>query len=165
MGTKEGIESHSLLFVCLGNICRSPMAKAVFDYVQLQKGNPGISFFTTSAGTGAYHIGEEADPRTRQVCKSRGVPLLHTAKQIDLDMALSSDMILAMDRQNLNELERWGPQEIKSKLFLLGDFDPLYPHSEVPDPYYGSQKEFEQVFDQLFRCSEGLLNHFHLKAH
>ncbi len=147
----------SILFVCLGNICRSPMAKAVFDYVSGTEGNHKSLFLTTSAGTASYHLGEDADYRTLKVCKQNQVPIHHTAQQIQVRHWEYADLIFGMDKENVIALRRIIPEAFQHKIYLIGDFDPVTPGADVPDPYYGSMQDFEKVFEQLQRISKNLI--------
>lgn len=147
----------SILFVCLGNICRSPMAKAVFDYVSTTEGNHKSSYSTTSAGTASYHLGDDADQRTLTVCKQNQVPIHHLAQQIQIKHWESANLIFGMDKENVIALRRIIPEVFHHKIYLIGDFDPVTPGADVPDPYYGSIHDFEKVFEQLHRISKNLI--------
>lgn len=135
------------------------MAKAVFDYLATHKGNPDFKIETLSAGTAAYHVGEAADPRVLATCAQHKVHVAHKARQVTLQMIMEADLILAMDPQNLNHLKSICPKDFQNRLKLMGDFDPVNPGASVPDPYYGSMTDFENVFEQLYRCSESLIDH------
>ncbi len=134
-----------VLFVCLGNICRSPMAEGIFRKLLKERGLED-RFEVDSAGTGAYHVGEDADPRTRRVLERHGAAFPHTARQVTREDLAGYDYILAMDRENLRALERLAPPEHREKLHLV--LEPL-GGGEVPDPYYGDLHEFEEVYLML----------------
>lgn len=147
-----------VLFVCLGNICRSPTAEAVF--AKLVR-DAGLSdrFVIDSAGTGGWHAGEQAHPPTRATAARRGAPITHLARQVTLADFERFDLLLAMDASNVANLHRLTTNEAhRQKVRLLREFDPAAaPGSEVPDPYYTG--EFEEVFDICERASAGLLAH------
>ena len=150
----------SVLFVCLGNICRSPMAEGVFRHTLDEKGLSD-SFRVDSAGTGAWHAGESPDIRSTRTAAAHGVFLGGHARQVRPEDFRAFDYIVAMDRSNLEELEKYprGPQE-KAALYLLREFDPDGgPGAEVPDPYYGGPGGFEEVFGMVDRSCKGLLAH------
>ena len=148
----------AVLFVCMGNICRSPTAEGVFrNLVQEEGHDDWIS--TDSAGTHAYHIGNEPDHRTQQTARNRGIDLsdLRARKAIEKDFH-EFDYVLAMDDDNFQILEDLCPEGIEGKLRLFLDFSKEYPETQVPDPYYGGDKGFEHVFDLVDSASRGLLN-------
>ena len=154
MSNKENV---SVLFVCMGNICRSPTAEGVFRYLVQQEGlNDWIT--TDSAGTHAYHIGEQPDRRAQQTALSRGINLsdLRARKAIKNDFH-EFDYILAMDNDNYLILESLCPPGHEDKLSLFLDFSKEYSETQVPDPYYGGDQGFEHVFDLVDSASRGLL--------
>lgn len=145
--------------VCLGNICRSPLAAGILkNIVRLR--NEADKYFIDSAGTASYHIGALPDPRSRNVAVNHGFRLEHKARQITLDDFKTFDHILVMDKSNLaNVLKLTQNSEERAKVQLITDFDPRVDRLEVvPDPYYGENAEFERVYDQLVICSEGFLS-------
>lgn len=148
-----------LLFVCLGNICRSPLAEGVFlDLVT--RAELGDRYDVDSAGTGAWHAGEGADPRSVEVAERNGVRLTGCARQVEPEDFRSFDLILAMDHENLENLrtmnERVGGT---ARLALLREFDPESDDGrEVPDPYYGGPRGFELVFEMVQRSCAALLH-------
>jgi len=156
--------SLRLCFVCLGNICRSPTAEGVMRALVREAGL-GRGIVINSAGTGAYHVGELPDPRTRAAARARGLDLTSKARlfvQADFDRF---DYVLAMDLSNLQTLQRMArmPHE-RSKIHLLRSFDVTAPaEAEVPDPYYGGPGGFDEVLDMCERACRGLLAH--LRAH
>jgi protein-tyrosine phosphatase len=149
-----------ILFVCLGNICRSPTAEGVMRRLVVDAGlHDRIAI--DSAGTGSWHVGESPDPRTREAATRRGLALDHRARQVtraDLD---DFDLIVAMDRSNLAHLTRLAAAtEHGGKLSLLRRFDPIAAaHAEVPDPYSGGARGFDDVLDICERACAGLLAH------
>jgi protein-tyrosine phosphatase len=148
-----------ICFVCLGNICRSPTAHGVMERVVAQAGL-GAAIVIDSAGTAAYHIGELPDERSRTAARRRGVDLDHRARQFtraDLD---SFDLVIAMDQQNLQHLQRLVGGRTTPELALLRSFDPTaQTGAEVPDPWAGGEQGFEDVLDQCERACNGLLAH------
>ena len=130
-----------ILFVCLGNICRSPMAEGVLLGLIEQRGLSGIE--VDSAGTAAYHAGEPPDPRTREVLERNGSPCRGRARQVRAEDFERFDVIFAMDRSNLRNLQRICPERHAHKVRLvLGDAD-------VEDPYYGGPEGFQRNYEQL----------------
>lgn len=151
-------EPIRVLFVCLGNICRSPTAEAVMRALCAQHGVQE-RFFIDSAGTGAWHAGEPPDRRSAAVGARRGMPLTGRARQVTKDDFTRFDYLLAMDRTNRDELLALAPSaEAREKVALLRGFDPQSPpQAEVPDPYYGGPEGFDHVFDICVAACEGLL--------
>lgn len=154
---KEKIKKVSVIFVCLGNICRSPTAEGVFRHlVRQEELDDWIS--TESAGTHAYHIGEQPDRRAQQTALSRGIDLsdLRGRKATKNDFT-EFDYVLAMDDDNYQILESICPAGLEDKLSLFLDFSDEYSETQVPDPYYGGDQGFEHVFDLVESASRGLL--------
>ncbi len=148
----------SVVFVCMGNICRSPTAEGVFRHLVHQEGlDDWIT--TDSAGTHAYHIGEQPDHRAQQTARSRGIDLgdLRARKAIENDFH-EFDYVLAMDDDNYQLLEQICPAGLGDKLSLFLDFSKEYSETQVPDPYYGGDQGFEHVFDLVESASRGLLD-------
>lgn len=151
-------QSQSVLFVCLGNICRSPTAHAVFrQKVQDTK----LSIEIDSAGTAGYHEGAKPDKRSIKHGKKRGYDFSNLAaravKSSDFE---HYDYILAMDAQNYKDLMKKCPSDFQHKVHLFLDFANNYPNqNEVPDPYYGGEKGFEFVLDLVEDASDGLIKH------
>lgn len=143
-----------VLFVCLGNICRSPTAEAVFRQMAADS---GLAVEVDSAGTGAWHVGEPADARMRRAAKQRGYDLTSQARQVDRDDFSAFDLVIAMDQSNLTELERQCPPELRKRLSLMRDRDEAGSPEDVPDPYYGGPRGFEEVLDIVERCSRQLV--------
>ena len=147
----------SVLFVCLGNICRSPLAEGVLLHLLEAEGMDG-AVTVDSAGTGSWHIGNLADPRSREVAERHGVDLPSRARQVRPDDFHDFDLIVAMDRSNLADLQalkdRHGGD---ARLALLRDWDPEPGDGEVPDPYYGGPGGFDRVYEMVLRSVEGML--------
>ena len=151
--------STRILMVCMGNICRSPMAQTVAEHLSSQM-LPGLTVQVDSAGTHAGRGGTPMDPRARTALMQRGYPALKVrARQIaDKDFA-RHDMILAMDQSNMSELRQLCPGEHVHKLRLLLEFAPGAQGIEIPDPYYGSAKGFEHVLDLCEAGVRGLFDY------
>jgi protein-tyrosine phosphatase len=153
-GDREGV---SVLFVCLGNICRSPMAEGVFRHRAREAGAEDLR--VDSAGTGAWHAGEPPDPRSVAVARRHGVILEGRARQVEALDFQRFTLIVAMDADNLRELERQravvgGGAELR----LLREWDPeAGAEREVPDPYYGGTDGFLTVFEMVDRSCRALL--------
>lgn len=150
--------SKSVLFVCLGNICRSPTAEAVFR--QRAKDFPHLDLNIDSAGTGAWHVGEPPDARSQAVGVQRGYPMGDLrARQVRPEDFDQFDYILAMDRSNLTNLQQMAPADFTGQLGLFLDYADTGV-SEVPDPYYtGGDQGFHQVVDLIEAATDGLLEH------
>lgn len=149
-----------VLFVCLGNICRSPLAQAVFMQ-KLKEADMVDHFHVDSCGTSGYHIGEEPDDRTIETCRQYSLQLQHRARQVTpLDLR-TYDHILVMDRHNLEDVRqlagKYGYDHRHVRLLREFDFNPDADY--VPDPYYGNMSDFEQVYHILNRSCQGLLDH------
>ena len=146
----------SVLFVCLGNICRSPLAEGVFrDLVA----GAGLQerFLIDSAGTGAYHVGEAPDARSVAVAVDNGVHLTGLARQVTAKDLRTFDWVIAMDASNRRALEALADPADDANIRLLREFDPDNPGADVPDPYYGGAEGFENVFTMVDRCCRVLL--------
>jgi len=152
------MEKVRVLFVCMGNICRSPTAHGVFRSL-VQQQNLQSAIEIDSAGTHAYHIGEPPDRRAQSTATQRGVDLsdlrARAVKTRDFD---KFDYILAMDEANFMSLQASSPEETQHKIRLFLSFAPQLNRREVPDPYYGGQKGFENVFDMIEQAAQGLLD-------
>ncbi len=144
-----------LLFVCTGNICRSPLAEAIFRH-QAERAGRGSDFEVESAGTHGYHEGEPADTRARRVGAGRGVAVTSLARAVRDSDFQRFDLILAMDRGHLKELRGRCPVPLRDRIRLMREFGEP-PGGDVPDPYYSGEEAFEEVFDLLDRCCRGLL--------
>jgi len=148
-----------ICFVCLGNIVRSPLAENLFLY-QAEKAGVSDRFEVDSAGTGTWHVGEPPDPRMRRVAASHGLKYTGRARQIRPNDLEDFDLIIAMDRENLSDLQRLAStQELDGKIRLLREFDPFGGlHAGVPDPYYGGIDGFEEVYQIVERSTKELLD-------
>jgi protein-tyrosine phosphatase len=145
-----------ILFVCLGNICRSPTAEAVLR--QLDHAQPLAGLEIDSAGTGNYHAGHAPDPRTLAAAHRRGLDMSGLrARQIERADFQRFDLILAMDRQNLSDCERIAPAPRRARLQLFLEFAPGCGYEEMPDPYNGDTADFERVLDLAEIGCRGLL--------
>ncbi|MBD9398059.1 low molecular weight protein-tyrosine-phosphatase [Pseudomonas sp. PDM11] len=145
-----------VLFVCLGNICRSPTAEAVMRQ-RLQQAGLAERIELDSAGTGGWHVGKAPDSRTQQAASRRGYDLSSLrGRQVSVDDFARFDLILAMDSANLRDLQRIRPANARAELDLyLRRFE--LAEDEVPDPYYGGSEGFEHVLDLLEQASDALL--------
>jgi protein-tyrosine phosphatase len=149
-----------ILFVCLGNICRSPTAEGVMRRLVAEAGLQD-EIVLDSAGTGAWHVGEPPDERASEAAYARGIELDSVARQVRTADFERFDLILAMDGSNHHALRQRAPDErARRKVRLLREFDPASADAhdlDVPDPYYDSQRGFEIVLDQVQAACEGLL--------
>ncbi len=147
----------SILFVCMGNICRSPTAQGVFRELVRREGLEEM-IHVDSAGTHAYHVGKAPDIRAQETAVRRGVDLSDMrARRATTEDFESFDYILAMDQDNYLGLMEICPRGMEEKLALFMDYAPHLRTREVPDPYYGAAGGFEQVFDLVEEAAEGLL--------
>lgn len=145
----------SILFVCLGNICRSPTAKAVFDWKLRQA---EIAVETDSAGTTGYHAGSPPDPRAQRIASRWGLDISgERARVVTEEDFTRFDAIFVMDRSNLDELRALRPRESNSRLDLVMSLAPDYGVEEVPDPYYGGEDGFRRVIDMLEAAADALV--------
>jgi protein-tyrosine phosphatase len=164
------MESESkvgVLFVCMGNICRSPTAEAVFRHYVEQEGLAEC-IRIDSAGTHDYHIGDAPDARTQRAAKQRGYDMSQLrGRQVEVEDFSRFDYVLAMDNLNLVTLERMRPAIAKCHLGLFLEFAEQHSEWEVPDPYYGGTDGFERVLDMVEDAAAGLLRQIrqkHFKA-
>ncbi|XP_027083981.1 uncharacterized protein LOC113751595 [Coffea eugenioides] len=163
--TDSRTKPFSVLFVCLGNICRSPAAEGVFRDLVKKRGLDS-KFNIDSAGTINYHEGDQADPRMRAASKRRGIEITSISRPIRPSDFIEFDLILAMDRENreaiLSAFERWRhreplPADAAKKVRLMCSYCKKHEEDEVPDPYYGGPQGFEKVLDLLDDACESLL--------
>jgi len=151
----------SVLFVCMGNICRSPTAEAVFGQ-QVKVANLVDRLNIDSAGTHAYHVGEPPDNRAQEAALERGLDLSQlVSRQITATDFFDFDYILAMDHDNLDVLRRRQPNESKAHVGLFLDYTAEYAGQSVPDPYFGAANGFALVLDLVETASRGLLESIH----
>ena len=148
-----------ILFVCLGNICRSPTAEVVLRTLAAREA-PELELEVDSAGTAGYHVGEPPDPRTRQAAVRRGYDLAPLrARIVEPGDFERFDLILAMDRENLRVLRHRAPSSAHERVRLFLEFAPEAGIADVPDPYYGGPNGFEEVLDLVEAATRGLLKH------
>ncbi len=149
----------SVLFVCLGNICRSPTAHALFEHLVQREGLQD-RIQIDSAGTGGWHIGKGPDSRAQAFAAKRGYDMAHLrAREVSPEDFASHDLILAMDKDNKANLLAICPPEHRHKVRMFLEFAEGVSHQEVPDPYYGGDEGFELVLDLVERACVGLLQY------
>jgi len=149
-----------LLFVCMGNICRSPTAEGVMRRLLREEGLEDV-VEVDSAGTGDWHIGDPPDRRATAAAQARGIVLEGAARQVSRGDFDDFDLILAADRRNLRDLKAAVPPEARARVHLLREFDPASDGAgdlDVPDPYYGGDDGFEHVLDLVEAACRGLLD-------
>jgi protein-tyrosine phosphatase len=149
-----------ILFVCLGNICRSPTAEGVMK-AKLAEAGLAEDVDVESAGTGGWHVGHPPDERAGVAASARGITLESRAQRFQASHFDDFDLILAMDRQNLEDMRALAPDaDAEGRLGLLREYDPesvAAGELDVPDPYYGGEDGFEDVLDMVERACDGLL--------
>lgn len=151
--------TQKLLFVCLGNICRSPAAEGVFLHLLKEQGLSD-HFVVDSAGTGSWHVGNKADPRMRAAAERRGIHLPSRARQIELDDLSRFDLVVTMDSDNLRNVRSLAQE---AGHYATATIRPMLSYArstdltDVPDPYYGGEQGFEQVLDLLEDACSGLI--------
>ena len=154
MGTRS---VKRILFICMGNICRSPSAEGVFRHV-LATSAPDLQVEIDSAGTHDYHVGAPPDRRSIEAARRRGIDLSSLrARMVATEDFDRYDLILAMDEENLQELRRRAPAIHHERIRLMMEYAPHAPSRFVPDPYYGGAQGFEEVLDLLEEAAQGLL--------
>ncbi|TCJ18309.1 low molecular weight phosphotyrosine protein phosphatase [Rubrobacter taiwanensis] len=148
----------SVLFVCMGNICRSPTAQGVFERLVEREGLEG-EIRADSAGTGSWHVGEPPDRRAQESARRRGIDLSgQRARQLEPEDFERFDYVVVMDRENYRNVLAMCPPEHREKVRLLMEYAPETGVSEVPDPYFGGPDGFERVLDLVEEAAEGLLD-------
>ena len=148
-----------VLFVCMGNICRSPSAQGVFEKLIKNNGLEG-DFTVDSAGTHSYHVGGKPDSRSMQAALKRNIDISHQrARKISEKDFENFDYIVVMDNDNHMNVKMICPKKHLHKIYKMMSFSPSTKYSEVPDPYYGGEQGFELVLDLLENASLGLFNH------
>ena len=158
------VKTYRILFVCLGNICRSPTAEAVLRGLAAREA-PELTLIVDSCGTANYHPGAPPDRRSQAAARKRGYDLSGLrARQVRAADFADFDLILAMDRSNLQELRAMAPPDARAKIQLFLDHAPEQPAQEVPDPYYGGSTGFEDVLDLIEVASRGLLRRLRVQA-
>ncbi len=153
------MKKTKLLFVCLGNICRSPSAENIMNHL-IAKNGLTEQFECDSAGTSNYHIGSPPDSRMKAAAKKRGIELRGKGRQIEEFDLEYYDLILAMDKSNYRNILALDPKKkYHHKVKLMCDFAKNYTDKEVPDPYYGGESGFDYVIDLLSDACQGLLDY------
>lgn len=153
----------SVLFCCMGNICRSPTAEAVFR-ARVEEAGLAQQILIDSVGTHDYHIGKQPDLRTQRAARQRGYDLSSLrGRQVELADFARFDYVLAMDNANMTILQRLCPQPQRDRLGLFLEYANSHQEREVPDPYYGGEDGFERVLDMVEDAAEGLLNHIRMQ--
>ena len=146
-----------VLFVCLGNICRSPMAEGVFRRVAADR---GLDLEIASAGTGSWHVGKPPDPRAVAAARERGIDISgQRARQVNAEDFSAFDLIAAMDEANLATLKRQSAPGARAQIRLFLDFAEGIREREVPDPYYGGEDGFAHALDLIEAAAGGLADH------
>ncbi len=153
------MEKTHILFVCLGNICRSPMAEGLFIHL-IEQGHNASQFVVDSAGTAGFHIGSKPDSRMVETAKSHEVSLPSLARQfVQADFA-NFDFIIAMDESNVENMEKLPPQtNTRAQVLKMRDFDEIDKGGDVPDPYYGGLNGFENVYQILLNCNNRFIDY------
>ncbi|MBA3722374.1 MAG: low molecular weight phosphotyrosine protein phosphatase [Parachlamydiaceae bacterium] len=147
-----------VLFVCLGNICRSPAAEGILRH--LSKDDREVNINIASCGIGDWHLGKLPDARMRAASLLRGVSLTSKAQAFEKSFFDKYDYIMVADKEILRDLKHYAQtDEQKSKILLMTEYADLYKRQEVPDPYYGGERGFENVLDMLENSCKGLLEH------
>ena len=152
--------AKKILFVCLGNICRSPAAEAIFKQKIKDRDLENL-FIVDSAGTGGWHVGNLADPRMRETALSRGIELTSRSRKIEESDLYEFDHILVMDNDNLNAVKSLitdHKNTVNTKIKLILSYSNNSKLEEVPDPYYGGQNGFDKVLDLLDDAIDGLID-------
>lgn len=153
----------SVLFVCLGNICRSPAAEGAFLSFLYQE-NRAHEFIVDSAGTAGYHIGDKPDQRMIDRAHARGIALPSFARQFTKEDFEKFDYIICMDKNNKRDVLALDEAGVfNDKVFLMGDFIANYKGQDVPDPYYGTLKDFDHVLDLVLEGASGLFQYIYQK--
>lgn len=153
------MKTINVLFVCMGNICRSPTAHGVFQAL-VKRNKLSDKIQVDSAGTHAYHVGEPPDKRAQATALASGYNLsAQRARQVEVEDFERFDYVIAMDQANLNALRKLSPPALRQRVQLLMSYAPQRPEVEVPDPYYGGPKGFDDVLEMVEVASQGLLDH------
>ncbi|HET8865859.1 MAG TPA: low molecular weight protein-tyrosine-phosphatase [Gracilimonas sp.] len=151
-------DPYKLVFVCLGNICRSPTAEGIFLHKVKEEGLQNY-FYIDSAGTAAYHVGESANSKSQATANKYGVHLPSKARKFEYADLEEFDLILAMDSENYRNIKELDTKDkFDHKIKMMREFDPQPDMKDVPDPYYGGMDGFENVYRVLERSTAALLN-------
>lgn len=152
-------EKVGVVFICMGNICRSPTAEAVFRHY-VEEAGLGACIHIDSAGTHDYHVGDAPDLRAQRAARQRGYDMGKLrGRQVEVGDFRRFDYVLAMDEANLSILERLRPHDVQTHLGLFLEFAGRHEERGVPDPYYGGADGFERVLDMVEDAAGGLLQH------
>jgi protein-tyrosine phosphatase len=152
------MQQHRILFVCLGNICRSPMAEGVFRRVVAEEGLTE-HFIIDSAGLGDWHIGQAPDHRAQKAARSRGIDISdQSARQVMDEDFDRFDLLLVMDGSNYDELKARAPHEARAKIRPFLDYAPHAATKDVPDPFFGGKEGFDHALDLIEAAAHGLLD-------
>lgn len=155
-----------ILFVCLGNICRSPMAEGILKHMVKEEGLAN-KIFIDSAGTSGYHSGNAPDQRMQETAEKHGIKLTSASRQLSFGDFYDFDYIVAMDGKNYEDIMAECPinHDHKAQIVMMREFDMERGENEidVPDPYYGGQQGFENVYEMLYRSCYVFLNHIKIK--
>ncbi|MCP9765825.1 low molecular weight protein-tyrosine-phosphatase [Lacihabitans soyangensis] len=155
---------RKVLFVCLGNICRSPIGEATFNKIAQEKGLSDV-LWADSAGVMGWHVGKKADPRTIKNAAKHDIEITHLGRKLSKEDLDAFEHIVVMDEQNFEDVHKFYYDTKKTppsaeKLFLIRDFDPTVRGvHDVKDPYYEGEEVFEEVFQTLWRSNEAFINH------
>jgi protein-tyrosine phosphatase len=150
--------TQKLLFVCLGNICRSPSAENIMNHL-IEQAGLSAQITCDSAGTAGYHVGALPDRRMNAAAQKRGLTLVGAARQFEAKDFANFDLILAMDKHNFRDILSLDPSgKYAEKVKMMCDYCKTHSDREVPDPYYGGVSGFDYVIDLLFDACDGLLN-------
>lgn len=145
-----------VLFVCLGNICRSPLAEGIMKH-KIKRAGLEDKIAVASAGTSGWHIGEAADPRSADIALQHGIVLDSYGRKAVAGDFMDYDYILAMDQDNYASLKQLASRGAKAALYLMRHYDDIGTGQDVPDPYYGGEDGFQNVYELLDRSCENLL--------
>lgn len=162
--TEPRNDTYHVITVCLGNICRSPMAESVLR-AEIDRAGLAELVDVDSAGTGDWHVGGDADHRAQATLRDNGYSLDHQAKQFNPAWFEERDLILVMDANNLSTLRGWAKRVgvDDAHVRLLRSFDPAADHHEVPDPYYGGMRGFQDTLEMIEAAARGVVAHIELE--